>query len=277
MALEITDRELLFFMFLTINRFQSPAGIMPYTHEALWAEFRRKSTSVKDVATLLESLQSRGRILCDQGWLWVINAVKHRREWNPMVGQGIRKVLNRVTSRAIYDGWWKRYKHYTAVAQFVGETVFCGDPAAPEPEIRVEIEAIPKTRLIFDGMVKDIWSFYCDVMDVKRTLTETHRVKILRRLQENITDPATGEVRKATVEDCFRAIRACSESDWHMGREGKGPYNDLAANILRDQGQFERWLAKAAGLDLPRRAAKKAKKHDDALSGKEGSAEVTLR
>ena len=244
---EITDSQALFFVYLISNPRQLPAGIFKASPEQMWSDFQRKSVSVKDIQAFLALFQERGKIVYDRGWCWIVNFVKHRREWNPGVIGGMRINLERVESRLIFDAWWDKYRNYQELGRIMGEVKFSGDPAqAPDslaPVPAIERERAP--RHLYKQQIEDVWAFWQQTMGVKATLTDTRRDKILSRFMDKITDPETGEVRATTLEDCFAAITACAASDWHMGRDAKTggkAYHSLEQHIFRNLAQFEQWL-----------------------------------
>jgi hypothetical protein len=255
------SREVLFFIFCVINRRQSPAGVYRATPDQLWSDFRRPDVTVAEIEGWLQEFHEAGKVVSDGAWRWVVNFVRHRREINPSIAGAIVSYMNGCTSKLIFDAWVKKYRHYAMLPEFFDQLAkkgleltytgpeALGGPAAPG------IPAEKPAKHLFDDQVRDVWGFYCETMHLHLTLTDPRRDKIIDRLKDKITDPDTGQIRATTVNDLFRAIAACANSDFHMGREeGKTRgklFNVLERNILKDQEQLEQWLSKSP----PRAAA----------------------
>lgn len=247
---EVSDSQALFFIYLISNPRQLPAGIFKASPEQMWSDFQRQAVSVKDIKAFLASYQERGKVVYDRGWCWVVNFVKHRREWNPSIIAGMKVNLERIESRLIFDAWIDKYRNFQELGRAMGEIRFSGDPAQ-EPDSPIALPAIERERAprhLYKQQIEDVWSFWQQTMGIKATMTDTRRDKILSRFVDKVTDPESGEIRATTLEDCFAAITACSASDWHMGRDpktGGKVYNSLEQNIFRNLGQFEEWLGDA--------------------------------
>jgi hypothetical protein len=260
------SRQVLFFIFCVNNRRQTPSGFYRATPEQLWSDFRRSDVSVDDVRSWLLEFHEAGKVISDRGWMWVVNFVRHRRELNPAIARSIVTYLNTCSSRLIFDQWMKKYKNYSTLPEFFaelekrGHVIRFGGAEEATETAAPRIPAEKPEKHLFDNEVRDVWGFYCETMRVQMSLTPTRRDKIISRLKDKITDPETGQVRAATVADLLRAIRACANSDFHMGREdgkyrGK-MFNVLEQNILKDQEQLEQWLSKGGAPARPTKPTK---------------------
>lgn len=80
--------------------------------------------------------------------------------------------------------------------------------------------------------LRKVWDFYCSTFyegkrGVKPRLTDA-RVKLI-----------TGAVNEFGLEAVLGAIRGCSLSDWHMGRNPQGRVYNSIELILRDSRKIE--------------------------------------
>jgi hypothetical protein len=235
----------------------SAAGIGRISLPMLSAESHGKFTA-EECQTLLASLQAKHRIIYDDEWLWVVNYFKYKPGASRWVMISARDALLECESKAIFDGWVKKYGPMERVKRIMGEGFTFRWPIQ-DPEEGVlpslaGIEPEPTPMHLHRAEVDAVWLHYQRVMRKPDAMISPFcRQKILERLRENLIDD--GVPRVVRVEDLMLAIDNVAKSAWHMGRDpktGGHKYNALDVHILQSQDKFLYWLSfDGPGLDTP--------------------------
>jgi hypothetical protein len=247
-----TDDELLFFFHLIQIERQNCAGIFRASVGQLCADFCGRFTEAQ-AKKCIDGLQDKSLLIYDEGWMWLIGTFKNLRSGNASTFVNAKRALEDCGSKLIFDSWWTKYANARHVKEWIGQMEWQGGDQSRNADVRVPT-LIPErgpTDLMKES-VDRVWTFYCQTMQFKGSLTDKRKGKILERLRETITDPTTGERRRMTVDDLMLAIVNCSMSDWHMGRDPKTAghiYNSLEDNILKNLEQVEKWIREGSRPD----------------------------
>lgn len=81
--------------------------------------------------------------------------------------------------------------------------------------------------------VKEVWEFWIETMRPRTRNSVKMSDKRKRKIE--------AAIKLYDVETCKRAIRGCSTSDWHMGKNGSGTKYDDIELILRDPEHIEKF------------------------------------
>ena len=253
-----------FFYLMLITRWpRSITGIVEVSVADLCYQFRPEEFPMERVLATLATLEETGRIIYDTGTLWTVNYFRWHTRRAPgkpaLYGATIARQLGTCHSRAIYDGWIKKYDGHPLMPSPLPPYRYrdaepppwfsMGGPAPRKRPPLIPAAPAPPAQMVPEvrADVQRVWDVYVEIMDSTMSLTATRRTKILARLSDKITDPTTKQVRRVTPDDLIAAIRACRASAFHMGdNDRRTRYTSLEDNILKSQEQLEKWLEKAA-------------------------------
>jgi hypothetical protein len=115
--------------------------------------------------------------------------------------------------------------------EFEQESLFEAPPLLSKADLKRSKFSAP----ISPVTLQKVWSFYCSTFyegrrGLKPKLTDA-RVKLI-----------TGAVNEFGVDVVLDAIRGCSLSDWHMGRNPQGRVYNSIELILRDSRKVEMFV-----------------------------------
>jgi hypothetical protein len=110
-------------------------------------------------------------------------------------------------------------------------TADCKKPRGPSKLTRQQRE---KAEKIDPQLVEEVYEYWCELMRPGRTRVPALDTKRYLKVASAVSDYG--------VDDCKRAIRGCSASDFHMGRNKQNKRYDDLELIFRDQDHVERFL-----------------------------------